>query len=66
MELGPDQSGLDRLAEADLVSDQEPLRVGLQQLEQRFELVGTEHGARRPIGVDDIGQWSAQLGCRDE
>jgi len=61
-ELSPDESGLDRLTEADFVGDEYPRLARLQKLENRFELIGAKDGSRRPERVDRVGKASAKLG----
>ena len=46
-ELRQDEPCLDRLPEADLVGDQEPVVSGLEELDQRLELVRIEIRSRR-------------------
>jgi hypothetical protein len=65
VELGPHQTRLDRLAETDLVGDQQAHAAGGEQPEDRAELVRPEDRARRPEGVDGVGQVLAELGAGD-
>ena len=59
-EFGPDQAGLDRLAEADLIGDENAVARGIQELEYRFELVGEELGIGGVQAVDEVGQPAAE------
>jgi hypothetical protein len=61
LEFLEDQAGLDGLADAHFVGDEQPRPVGLDQLEHRPELVGNEIDARGEQGIQVAGAGVTQL-----
>ena len=58
-ELRPDQAGLDGLAEADLVRNEDAVRRRVEELQYGLELVGKELRVRRVQAVDEVRQPTA-------
>jgi hypothetical protein len=64
-QLSPDQAGLDRLTETDLVGDQDSASGRLQKGEDRLVLIGVEVGVGRVHAIHDICETAAEMNERE-